>query len=64
MPTEQERALQYRLDAQAREDAKAAREKSMAGDPTATRELLAAWSPLRRWEGWDPEPKGSPDDAK
>lgn len=54
MATEQERAAQYRVDAQERENARLAREKAMAGSSASYATLLEDWSPLRRWEGWDP----------
>jgi len=53
--TEQARARQYRLDAQAREDNRLARERALSGSASAKAATLAAWEPLRRWEGWDPD---------
>lgn len=54
MATEQERASQYRIDAQAREEARLAREKAMAGSSAEFAALKADWEPLMRWDGWDP----------
>lgn len=52
--SEQERAAEYRRMMQARQDNRFAAEKALAGDPAAAASVLAAWEPMRRWEGWDP----------
>lgn len=54
MSSEQERALLYRTEAQAREDARLARERALAGNPSARQALDAEWEPLGPWAGWDP----------
>lgn len=54
MATEQERALEYRRQQQAREENKLARERALVGNPNTRRQLQLAWDPIRRWRGWDP----------
>lgn len=62
--TEAARAAQYRRDQQAIEDARYAREKALHGDPAAKRALEAAWEPLTRWDGWDPNVRISEESAE
>lgn len=54
MPSEQERALEYRRMMQARQNNRLSREKELSGDPDARRQLDIDWSPMRHWDGWDP----------
>lgn len=61
--SEQDRALAFRAQQQAREDNRLAREQELAGDPNLFIALQLRWSALRRWAGWDPERrvKGEPE---
>ncbi len=56
MPTEGERAAQYRRDQQAGESARLARYRGLAGQASAYQTRLAQTEALRRDEGWDPVP--------
>lgn len=61
--SEQERALAFRNEQQAREENRLAREQAMAGQPDRFIALEVAWSAVRRWAGWDPQRrvKGEPE---
>lgn len=63
MPTEQEKAVQYRADQLAGQKARLAREKALAGSASAKTDLETAWAPLKRWEGWE-APELVPGDAE
>lgn len=52
---ERNRALEFRRMMQAREDARLANEKRLAGSATAYNELLEKTSALRDWVGWNPK---------
>ncbi len=52
--TEEERALLYRQQAQARERAALARYRALAGSASTYRIRMAQTEPLRRDDGWDP----------
>ena len=55
--TEDERAAQYRLSEQAREDAALRRWQALSGSQAAYQALLAKQQPVRRDAGWDPLPR-------
>ena len=63
MASEQERAIEYRRQAEVRVTNKLAREKALAGNPSYLTTLVEAWEPLRKWSGWDP-PVGVTEDEK
>jgi len=54
MPTEDERAAQYRRDQQAGENAAVIRWRALAGNKAAYKALLGKVRPLQRDAGWDP----------
>jgi len=62
--TEEEKAAQYRRDQTAREKARLARYKALAGSKAAYAALLAVTSPLRRDEGWDPTARLTEDEER
>lgn len=62
MPDEHDRAVEYRRMMTARVTNKEAREKELSGDPNAARRVLDAWTPLKKWTGWDPP--ATPDNEK
>ena len=61
--SEDEKAIEYRRQMQAREDNRLAREKALAGSKAALDALEEAWRPLRRSDGWDPEVRVEGDPA-
>lgn len=59
---ENAQAIEYRRMSQAREANQAAREAALVGSAAAQTRQEANFSPLRPWEGWEPERivKGEP----
>jgi hypothetical protein len=59
MPTEDElelaRAVEYRRKMRARNANALAAEIALSGSAQALHDLRVKWSPLRNWDGWDPE---------
>jgi hypothetical protein len=62
MVSEEDRAIEYRRQSVARVNAKIAREKALAGDPSVMQLLYDSWAPLLPDTGWDPPP--GPEDEK
>lgn len=57
MPTEEERAAEYRAQLQRRIVADKERRQALAGDPDARAALAAAWAPALSY-AQDPDPLG------